>query len=574
MECNKDEAARAKEIAEKKFLAKDIMGAKRFALKAQTLFPGLEGIPKMLSTLDVYISAENKISGEADWYGILGVDQKADDETVRKQYRKLALMLHPDKNKSIGADDAFKLISQAWALLSDKAKRVAYDQKRNSTMSQKISNTSANGSAASGANSTKTTTSKAKPPKSTTCAGSSTHKPEVNSTKPRNSRAKPPKTAPPKGHSSTPASSQKAGVNSTKNTESSASPPMCTTSAGHSTAASTCKPGVNSTKTRNSRAKPPKIATPAGDSSGTPASTQKPEVNSTKNTESRARPPKCTTSAGHPTPASTCEPGVNSTKSTGSGTSPPKCTIPAGHSTKNTESSAGPLKSTTPAGHSTHKTEINSTKNTESSTSPLKSTIRADHSTPSSQMQNSNTFFWTACHRCKKDYKFLRFYLNHKLQCYDCHEPFLAVETTLPPNGLKSPKSLQQQKKSIKQKATKKTSNPKKKSSASQNAGTGGLNGSDTQNQSKFDWATFSRTTGASAAAQAATMVQQVFHTLKRGFEEVHATAMEREELWRKNRRSPRKMNGDSSVSSNIDDKMSKHHAKDTERTSKKPKRK
>ena len=183
MECNKDEATRAKEIAEKKFLVKDIMGAKKFALKAQTLFPGLEGIPQMLSTLDVYISAENKISGEADWYGILGVDQQADDETVRKQYRKLALMLHPDKNKSIGADGAFKLISQAWTLLSDKAKRVAYDLKRNVKVNQKVSNTTGGSSATPGVNSTKSTKSSAKPPKSTTrtshsSSPTSTHKPK------------------------------------------------------------------------------------------------------------------------------------------------------------------------------------------------------------------------------------------------------------------------------------------------------------------------------------------------------------------------------------------------------------
>ncbi|XP_059633521.1 uncharacterized protein LOC132276209 [Cornus florida] len=131
MECNRDEASRAKEIAEKKFMSKDIAGAKKFATKAQTLYPGLEGIQQMLATLDVYISAENKINGEADWYGILGVNQLADEETVRKQYRKLALMLHPDKNKSIGAEGAFKFISEAWSLLSDKTKRLAYDQKRN-----------------------------------------------------------------------------------------------------------------------------------------------------------------------------------------------------------------------------------------------------------------------------------------------------------------------------------------------------------------------------------------------------------------------------------------------------------
>ncbi|KAI9092505.1 hypothetical protein K1719_027633 [Acacia pycnantha] len=184
MECNKDEATRAKEIAERKFIAKDILGAKKFALKAQRLFPELEGISQMLATLDVYISADNKIIGEADWYGILGADPRADDETIRKQYRKLALTLHPDKNKSIGADGAFKLISEAWSLLSDKAKKVVYDQKRK-TKVQKVSTKSSGASAHPGTNGncnfTKTATSSAKAHKHTTKpASTSTHKSKSN----------------------------------------------------------------------------------------------------------------------------------------------------------------------------------------------------------------------------------------------------------------------------------------------------------------------------------------------------------------------------------------------------------
>ncbi|XP_028796441.1 meiotically up-regulated gene 184 protein [Neltuma alba] len=184
MECNKDEATRAKEIAERKFVAKDMRGAKKFALKAQTLFPELEGISQMLATLDVYISADNKINGEADWYGILGADPRADDETIRKQYRKLALTLHPDKNKSIGADGAFKFISEAWSLLSDKAKKVAYDQKRN-TKVQKVSTKSSGASAHQGTNGNfnfaKTTTSSARAHKHTTKPDStSTHKSKSN----------------------------------------------------------------------------------------------------------------------------------------------------------------------------------------------------------------------------------------------------------------------------------------------------------------------------------------------------------------------------------------------------------
>ncbi|XP_051142999.1 uncharacterized protein LOC127259615 [Andrographis paniculata] len=132
MECNKEEALRAKLIAEGKLEKKDYAGAKKFALKAQSLYPGLDGVSQMLTTLNVYVSAENKIGGEVDWYGMLGVKPTDDDEMIRKQYRKLALMLHPDKNKSVGADGAFKLISEAWCLLSDKSKRLAYNQRRGS----------------------------------------------------------------------------------------------------------------------------------------------------------------------------------------------------------------------------------------------------------------------------------------------------------------------------------------------------------------------------------------------------------------------------------------------------------
>ncbi|XP_022875092.1 uncharacterized protein LOC111393683 [Olea europaea var. sylvestris] len=153
MECNRDEALRAKTIAVGKLEKKDFAGSKKIALKAQTLYPGLEGISQMLTTLDVYIAAENKISGEVDWYGVLGVNPSADDETIRKQYRKLALTLHPDKNKSVGADGAFKLLSEAWSLLSDKAKRLAYNQRRGSRgYHQKVQMHAGGPSAASRAN--------------------------------------------------------------------------------------------------------------------------------------------------------------------------------------------------------------------------------------------------------------------------------------------------------------------------------------------------------------------------------------------------------------------------------------
>ncbi|KAB2633147.1 hypothetical protein D8674_029394 [Pyrus ussuriensis x Pyrus communis] len=130
MECNKDEALRAKEFAELKFTERDVSGALRFALKAQTLDPELDGLPQLLTTLHVHTSAQKGTNGETDYYKVLSTEPLADKDTIRKKYKRLALSLHPDKNKSVGADAAFQIVNEAWTLLSDKDKRFLYDQRR------------------------------------------------------------------------------------------------------------------------------------------------------------------------------------------------------------------------------------------------------------------------------------------------------------------------------------------------------------------------------------------------------------------------------------------------------------
>lgn len=139
MECNKDEAVRAKGIAENKLLERDTAGAKKFALKAHSLFPELDGLSQFLEIIDVYVAHEKKINGVTDYYGVFGVDPFTDEEVLKKQYKRLALSLHPDKNKSAGADGAFQIISQAWSVLSDKDKRSEYDMKVNVRSSNQTS---------------------------------------------------------------------------------------------------------------------------------------------------------------------------------------------------------------------------------------------------------------------------------------------------------------------------------------------------------------------------------------------------------------------------------------------------
>ncbi|XP_061989469.1 uncharacterized protein LOC133708034 [Rosa rugosa] len=137
MDCNKEEAIRAKGIAEKKMESKDFAGARKIGVKAQQLYPDLENISQMLMVCEVHCSAEQKLFGnEMDWYGILQIDQKADELTIKKQYRKFALQLHPDKNKFSGAEAAFKLIGEAQRILLDRDKRNMHDMKRRASVSK------------------------------------------------------------------------------------------------------------------------------------------------------------------------------------------------------------------------------------------------------------------------------------------------------------------------------------------------------------------------------------------------------------------------------------------------------
>src|SRR5947208_9939638 len=67
------------------------------------------------------------MTSKRDYYEVLGVQKNANKEEVKNAYRKLALQYHPDRNKSHNAEEKFKEISEAYAVLSDEEKRKRYD---------------------------------------------------------------------------------------------------------------------------------------------------------------------------------------------------------------------------------------------------------------------------------------------------------------------------------------------------------------------------------------------------------------------------------------------------------------
>jgi molecular chaperone DnaJ len=67
------------------------------------------------------------MSNKRDYYEVLEIQKNASKDDIKNSYRKLALKFHPDRNKAPGAEEKFKEISEAYAVLSDDEKRKRYD---------------------------------------------------------------------------------------------------------------------------------------------------------------------------------------------------------------------------------------------------------------------------------------------------------------------------------------------------------------------------------------------------------------------------------------------------------------
>nr|XP_034570545.1 protein transport protein sec31-like [Setaria viridis]TKV92822.1 hypothetical protein SEVIR_9G185900v2 [Setaria viridis] len=115
-----EQARKAHALAEKCFLAGNVHGARQWMQSAVRLAPGLPGTAQIVAAYDVHAAAARRRPPDS-WYAVLDLHPAGPTIThddVKRQYRRLCLLVHPDKNPCAAADGAFKLVQAAWDALS------------------------------------------------------------------------------------------------------------------------------------------------------------------------------------------------------------------------------------------------------------------------------------------------------------------------------------------------------------------------------------------------------------------------------------------------------------------------
>ncbi|KFK33394.1 hypothetical protein AALP_AA5G007200 [Arabis alpina] len=150
---NRSEAERLLGVAEKLLQSRDLTGSKEFAILAQDAEPLLEGTDQILAVVDVLLASDqNRVKNNPNWYQILQIEDPTttDNDLIKKQYRRLALLLHPDKNRFHFADQAFRFVLDAWEVLSTPLKKSQFDRGLNLNFTKVDLNKRKKGASSSG----------------------------------------------------------------------------------------------------------------------------------------------------------------------------------------------------------------------------------------------------------------------------------------------------------------------------------------------------------------------------------------------------------------------------------------
>ncbi|KAJ7968300.1 DnaJ domain containing protein [Quillaja saponaria] len=122
------EAERWLNIAERLLSGSDLHGSRTFAIRARESDPRFEATEHVLAVVDTLIAGQNRISNQYDWYGILQLVRYTQSiEIIATQYRRLALLLDPNRNRVVFSDQAFRLVHDAWTVLSNNSRKALYD---------------------------------------------------------------------------------------------------------------------------------------------------------------------------------------------------------------------------------------------------------------------------------------------------------------------------------------------------------------------------------------------------------------------------------------------------------------
>ncbi|XP_027348664.1 uncharacterized protein LOC113860185 [Abrus precatorius] len=126
---NRAEAERWLYTANKLLSARDLHGARSFAIRARESDPTFEASELLLTVIDTLLAGESRINDHhRDWYGILQILRYTTNiDHIAAQYRRLALLLEPHRNPFAFASHAFSLVHDAWSILSNPAKKALYD---------------------------------------------------------------------------------------------------------------------------------------------------------------------------------------------------------------------------------------------------------------------------------------------------------------------------------------------------------------------------------------------------------------------------------------------------------------